>query len=160
LPRTVIYQVFDGMAYSNTVSSKVYINFAPTVSGTSTITYSAQQAPTAINSNITVSDRNGQTLAYATVSLSNFFFPQEDVLGFVGNASTGDLVGSYNGVSGVLTISSAGLPGTLAQYQAALRLVTYSNSSSTPTLLSRTVTYQVNDGAVFSNTTSSTVRVI
>ena len=159
LPRTVTFQVNDGKASSNTVSSMVSINFAPVVSGTNTINYSASQAPTAINPNFTVSDQNNITLSYATVSLSNLFIANEDVLGFVGNASTGDLVASYNSVTGVLTISSAGLPGTLAQYQAALRLVTYSNSSATPTLFPRTVTYQVNDGAVFSNTTSSTVVV-
>lgn len=159
-PRTVIYQAFDGLSNSNTVSSTVLINFAPTIAGTSSITYSAFQAPTVINTNITVSDQNSATLAYATVSLSNIFFPLEDVLSFVGNASTGSLVGSYNSTTGVLTISAAGVPATVANYQAALQLVKYSNSSSTPTLLSRTATFQVNDGSVFSNTTTSTIRVV
>lgn len=160
LPRTVIYQAFDGLSNSNTVSSTVLINFVPIVAGTSTAFYSALQAPTVINPSITVSDQNNTTLAFATVSLSNIFFSLEDVLSFVGDATTGSLVGSYNSISGVLTISAAGVPATVANYQAALQLVTYSNSSSTPTLLSRTATFQVNDGAVFSNTTTSTIRVV
>jgi hypothetical protein len=159
-PRTIVYQAFDGKAYSNTVSTPVYFNFAPSLSGSSSIVYASFQGPTVINSNITVSDPNSITLSYATVSLSNIFFPTEDVLGFVGSAATGDLVGSYNNATGVLTITSAGALGTLANYQAALRSVTYNNTGSPPSKFTRTVSYQVNDGNVFSNTVNSTVTVV
>ena len=160
VPRTVIFQVYDGFAYSDGLSSSVAINFAPTLGGGGTsITYSASQAPTVINSGITVNDANNFSLSSATVSLSYLFFPLEDVLGFVGNASTGNITGSYNSKTGVLTLTSAGALATVANFQAALRLVTYSNISATPSLFSRTVTYQVNDGVAVSNLVTSTVVV-
>ncbi len=160
VPRTVIFQVYDGFAYSDGLSSSVVINFAPTLGGGGTsITYSASQAPTVINSGITVNDANNFSLSSATVSLSYLFFPLEDVLGFVGNASTGNITGSYNSKTGVLTLTSAGALATVANFQAALRLVTYSNISATPSLFSRTVTYQVNDGVAVSNLVTSTVVV-
>ena len=160
VPRTVVFQVYDGFAYSDGLSSSVGINFAPALgNGGTSITYSASQAPTVINSGITVSDANNYTLSSATVSLSYLFFPLEDVLGFVGNASTGNITGSYNSTTGVLTLTSVGALATVANFQAALRLVTYSNISATPSLFSRTVTYQVNDGVAVSNSVASTVVV-
>ena len=159
LPRTIVFQVYDSFAYSNNLATTVEINFQPLLAGNSKITYSALQAPTAINSVITVSDANNYTLSYATVSLSNLFFPLEDVLGFVGNASTGNITGSYNSTTGVLTLTSAGALATVANFQSALRLVTYSNVSSTPSLFSRTVSYQVSDGVILSNVVTSTVVV-
>ena len=164
LPRTIVFQVYDGFANSNNLSSSVGINFVPTLAGSDSspsnpIVYMAGQAPTVINAVITASDANNYTLSYATVKLSNLFFPLEDVLGFVGNASTGNITGSYNSATGVLTLTSAGALATVANFQAALRLVTYSNISTTPSLFSRTVSYQVSDGVVLSNVVTSTVAV-
>ena len=82
--RTIVFQAYDGVAYSNTLSTPVDFNFSPSLSGTSTISYTAGQAPTVINPNISVTDPNSLYLSYATVSLSNIFFAPEDVLSFVG----------------------------------------------------------------------------
>ena len=161
LPRTIVFQVYDSFAYSNNLASSVGINFAPTLAGSNVtpVTYTVGQAPTVINSVITASDANNFTLSYATVKLSNLFFPLEDVLGFVGNASTGNITGSYNSATGVLTLTSAGALATVANFTSALRLVTYSNVSATPSLFSRTVSYQVSDGVILSNVVTSTVVV-
>ncbi len=51
-----------------------------------------------------------------------------------------------------MSLSSAGNTATLAQWQAALRAVQYSNSSDNPSTSSRTVSYVVNDSALNSNT--------
>ncbi len=160
VPRMITFQVYDSFATSNNLSTSVGINFAPVLAGGGTsINYTALQAPTVINSGITVSDANNFSLSSATVSLSYLFYPLEDVLGFVGNASTGNITGSYNSTTGVLTLTSAGALATVANFQAALRLVTYSNVSATPSKFSRTVTYQVNDGVIASNLVTSTVVV-
>ena len=58
-----------------------------------------------------------------------------------------------------MTLTSAGGTATLAQWQAALRAVQYSNSSDNPSTSARTVSYQVNDGTANSNTVTSTVNV-
>ena len=93
------------------------------------------------------------------MKLSNFFFAGQDFLGFVGDASTGSITGSYNALTGVLTLTAQGGSASVANFQAALRLVTYSNVSSNPSKFNRTVTFQVFDGAAFSNTVTSTVVV-
>ena len=71
----------------------------------------------------------------------------------------GNIAGSYNATTGVMSLSSAGNTATVAQWQAALRAVQYSNSSDNPSTAARTVTYQVNDSAANSNTVASTVNV-
>jgi hypothetical protein len=159
-PRTVIYKAFDGLAYSNGLPSTIYFNSAPTLTGGSAITFSASQFPTVINPVITVADANNSSLSYATVSLSNYFFPLEDVLGFVGNASTGNINGIYNNTTGVLTLNSSGATATLANFQAAMRAVTYYNVSATPSQFKRTVTFRVNDGSAFSNPVTSTITIV
>ena len=47
----------------------------------------------------------------------------------------------------------------LAQWQAAYRAVTYTNSSDTPNTSNRTISFQVNDGALNSNLGTQTVSV-
>lgn len=158
--RTIEYQVNDGLSSSNTLNTPVYFNFPATLSGTNAITYQAGQLPTAINPNLTITDPNSLTLSYATVGLSNFFFSSQDYLTFAGDSTTGNITSSYNATTGTLTLYSAAQPATVAQFQAALRKVAYYNFSSTPTLFPRTVTYQVNDGNVFSNSVTATVNVI
>ena len=158
-PRTIVYQVFDGIAYSNSVTSMIYFNTAPVLTGSSVINYSVFQAPTPINTGITVADANNVNLRSATVSLSNRFFAGQDYLGFVGDATTGNISGNYSAQTGVLTLTAGAGGATVANFQAALRLVTYYNVSANPTLFNRTVTFRVSDGAALSNTVNSTVVV-
>lgn len=156
-PRTVYFQVSDGTFFSNNVTSTVNINYAPVLAGSSNLKYTTLQAATPINPNITVSDPNSQTLQSATVSISTYYQSNQDQLTFTGNASTGDIFASFDFTTGIMTLKSGGLPATLAQYQAALRLVSYVNSSSFPLTTTRTVSYQVNDGNANSNVVKSTI---
>ena len=71
----------------------------------------------------------------------------------------GNIAGSYNAATGVMTLTSAGGTATVAQWQAALRAVQYANSSDNPSTASRTVSFTVNDGTTGSNTVASTVNV-
>src|SRR5207245_4413393 len=74
-------------------------------------------------------------------SITGNFHAGQDVLGFAGTAN---IIGSYNTSIGVLTLSGTDTP---AAYQAALRSVTYSNSSEDPSADTRTISFQVDDGA-------------
>ncbi|MCY2968660.1 MAG: hypothetical protein NT069_34390, partial [Planctomycetota bacterium] len=58
-----------------------------------------------------------------------------------------------------LLLISAGASATKAQFQAALRLVTYRNSSLNPSKANRSVAYQISDGTNLSNTVTSTITV-
>src|SRR5262249_30452608 len=100
------------------------------------------------------------TLTSGTVSVTGGFASSEDVLSFTNNPATmGNIAGTYNSTTGVMSLTSAGGTATLAQWQAALRAVQYSNSSDNPSTSARTVSFTVNDGSGNSNTVASTVNV-
>src|SRR5690625_6869775 len=71
----------------------------------------------------------------------------EDVLGFSNEGSTmGNIAGNYDSGGGVLTLTTSDASATLSEWQAALRTATYHNTSATPYMDNRTVTFTVNDG--------------
>ncbi|RTY36918.1 DUF4347 domain-containing protein, partial [Chlorobium phaeovibrioides] len=131
--------------------------------GTTAFTESASASSSAdakkIDEGITVFARSGEILTGATVSITGNFKSGEDILAFANDSSTmGDLTGSYDSATGVLTLSSSGGV-TAAQMQAALRAVTYRNTSETPTESTRTVSFVVNDGSVGSVVVTKLVSV-
>src|SRR5438067_28005 len=81
---------------------------------------------TAIDAGLTITDVDSATLTGATVTISNNFNNAQDVLGF---ADIG-LIHFVSYTGGVLTISGTD---SVANYQAALRTVTYQNTSDNPT---------------------------
>ena len=124
-----------------------------------TITYSANDPATAIDTGITISDTESPTLSTATVTITNFV-SGEDLLAFTNDGSTmGNISGSFNSGTGVLTLASSSATATLAEWQAALRSVTYANTSATPSTTPRSVDFVVNDGTVDSNILTSTVNI-
>ena len=138
----------------------VRVNDAPVLATGSVLAYTENQAATAINTVITTADLDNATLASGTVSITTNFAAGQDVLGFTNVPATmGNIAGAYNAATGVMTLTSAGATATTAQWQAALRAVNYSNSSDSPSVLARTVSYTVNDGTVNSNTVTSTINV-
>ncbi|MES2531891.1 MAG: DUF4347 domain-containing protein, partial [Pseudomonadota bacterium] len=161
--RTVSFTVNDSAANSNTLASTVNVtavNDAPTLATGSTLSYTENGNPAAINGAITVADLDNTTLASGTVAITGNFVPGQDVLSYTNvPASMGNIAGSYNATTGVLTLTSAGNTATVAQWQAALRAVQYANGSENPSTLARTVSFTVNDAAANSNTVTSTVTV-
>src|SRR5207302_5944462 len=147
--RTVSYTVNDGAANSNTVASTVNVtavNDASTLATGTTLNYTENGAAGAINAALTVADLDNPTLPSATVSITSNFASGQDVLSFTNVPATmGNIAGSYNAATGVMTLSSAGSTATLAQWQVALRAVQYSNSSDNPSTSARTVSFTVHD---------------
>jgi hypothetical protein len=116
--------------------------------------------PVAIDGGLTVWDLDNASLASATVSISGGFHAGEDVLGFTNDGATmGNITASYNAATGVMTLTSAGGTATLAQWQAALRSVTYTNLEVTPDATTRTVSFSVDDGTDASAFATRTVTV-
>jgi hypothetical protein len=132
------------------------VNDAPTLVTTSTLAYTEGLAAV-VNGLITVADIDNTTLASATVSITSGF-ENADVLSFT-NATMGNIVGSYNAATGVMTLTSASATATLVQWQLALRAVKYNSTSDNTATLSRTVSYQVNDGALNSTVVTSTINM-
>ena len=101
--------------------------------------YTENAAATVIDAAVTVTDPDaGTTITGATVQISGNFASGQDVLA---------LAGSHPGIGAsfvgdTLTLTGSASP---AAYQAALRDVTYSNSSENPSTLPRTITFTVTD---------------
>ena len=93
---------------------------------TGAISYSKNAPATEIKTDLALSDVDSATLTGATVSITGNFTAGQDVLGFV---DQNGITGSYNAATGVLTLSGTA---TVADYQAALRSVTYFNSERQP----------------------------
>lgn len=117
--------------------------------------------PVVVDSGIIVSDPDGPNIAYAKVQVTTNYASGEDVLGFSNTdmALYGDIAGFWNAGLGTLTLTSSGGAATQAQFQAALRAVTYTNTSEAPIVANRTVTFQVNDGSLDSNVVSRSVTI-
>ena len=87
------------------------------------------------------------------MSITSNYQSAEDVLGFAGTAT---IKGTWNTAAGTLTLSGTD---TLANYLAALRSVTYTDSSGIPNTSTRTVSFQVNDGSSASNVATRQITV-
>lgn len=111
-----------------------------TISGTTNFTIGSSQ-PQVINNALTVQDsaNPSATLDGATVTINANFNSSQDVLGVQGSLASG-LSASYDSSTGVLRISGTS---SIANYQAALRQVTYRNTSGSPTAGDRGITFTI-----------------
>ena len=106
-----------------------------------------------VTSSITIADVDSAVLASATVQITGNYLFGQDQLTFTNTAT---ITGAWDVASGTLTLSGAD---SVANYQAALRSVGYTNTSDNPNTLVRTATFRVNDGAANSNTQSRDITV-
>jgi hypothetical protein len=154
---TIDWSINDGVASSGTTTSTLnVVHVAPTVTASGTVDYGPLGSPAVLDSTLTASDPDsGGNLTGATVDISSGF-------------TTGDALNfaTQNGITesgfsnGTLSLTGAA---SIANYQAALRSVTYSSSLSDPTVggtdNSRTISWSVNDGVTISAVPTSTVDV-
>ncbi|WP_321956760.1 DUF4347 domain-containing protein [Paraburkholderia bannensis] len=162
--RTINYAVNDGYATSNTVTHTIAVQAGPSIvtdSGSAAFVAAdnAPSTPVAIDSGLTLSDVTSTTLTSATVAITGNFHASEDVLGFTNDGTMGNIAASYNHNTGVLTLTSAGGTATLAQWQAALREVTYVDMAVTPNSATRTLSFQASDSIYTSTVATRTVTV-
>ena len=130
------------------------VNDAPAVTTTgTTLAFTENGAATAVDANLSVSDIDSVNLNSATVSIAAGYASGEDTLAFTNQAG---ITGSWNVATGVLTLTGNA---SVAQYQTALRSITYLNSSDSPSTVTRTVAFVVNDGVANSNTGTRSISV-
>ncbi|WP_178030044.1 Ig-like domain-containing protein [Phytobacter sp. SCO41] len=155
--RTISFQVTDGSSNSSPVATRTVtvtaVDQTPIVStsgGSAAFTAGDNTAPTpvVVDNGLTLADLDNTTFASATVAITGNFHSGEDALAFTNNNAGiyGNIVGSYNSATGILTLSSSGATATVAQWQAALRAVTWTDLAVTPNTATRTVGFTVNDG--------------
>ena len=142
----------DNMA-ADSIFTFTPTNTPPTLTAGATANYVEDGPAAVIDNTITVADTDNTSLASATVEITTNFVTGEDMLTFV---NTANITGAYNVTNGVLNLTGTD---TLAAYQAALRSVRYLNTSNTPSILPRTISWIGNDGVAQSAPVTSTVNV-
>ena len=101
-----------------------------------------------------VKDVDSPTMQSATLTMTN---PQTGDLLLVGGLPPG-IVASVNAGGNVVTLTGAA---SLASYQAAIHAVQFNNTTDAPpAAIDRIVTVVVNDGALNSNTVTSTIHIV
>ena len=144
----------DGTLHSqHTFTIAVVLDAAPVVTAGHTLGYTENQAATAIDTALTVTNSDNATLDHATVQITGGYVNGEDVLGFT---DTANITHSFNAATGTLTLTGID---TVADYQAALAAVTYHNTSDNPSGAARTVTITANDGTLDSAPVTDTINV-
>ena len=119
-----------------------------------TLNYTENDPATMLAPSLTVSDvDNGET--GATVAVTSNFRSGEDVLSYTAPGGN-PVTGSYDAGTGVLTLSGGATP---AQYQAALRAVSYRNSSDAPDTSLRVATFTLNGAAGVSGSALRSIQV-
>jgi len=115
--------------------------------------------PVVIDGGITVSDPDNTTLTSGIVYVTGNFQNDQDVLIFANDGATmGDIIGTYNKATGVMTLSSAS-GASIGAWESALRSITYGNKSENPNSSDRTINFSVSDGSASSASVTKTVSV-
>jgi VCBS repeat-containing protein len=150
------YKANDGTLNSNVATVTITIspvNDAPVLTAGGTLNYTENAPASVIDNTITITDADSASLTGATAQISANYVSGQDVLSF---APIGAINAVFNPGTGTLTLSGSD---TVANYQAAVRTVKYTNTSDNPSTAARTVTWQANDGVSLSNTATSTINV-
>ncbi|MBF0125799.1 MAG: DUF4347 domain-containing protein, partial [Magnetococcales bacterium] len=149
--RTVTFSVTDtnsngqgGGALTTTASRDIVLttlNDAPGVTTTAApLAVTESDAPMAVDHSLSLSDVDDDNIVGATVQITGNYLSSEDLLAFTDQAG---ITGTWNGATGTLTLSGTA---SKADYQAALRSITYQNTNGdNPGLATRTVTFSVTD---------------
>jgi gliding motility-associated-like protein len=146
-PDSFDFTVSDGVYEDNgTITINVLpVNDPPIITGSNTpVTYAF--IPVLIDNAILISDVDDTQMNGATISISTNFQSTEDVLLFT---NQNGITGTYNSTTGILTLTGNS---SIANYITALRSIQYQNIDATPVLLTRQISFIVNDGDDNSNT--------
>jgi hypothetical protein len=145
---------FGGSDTSPVQTFTITIGAAPVLATTGTGLAYTENGISILDSGITISDADSPTLASADVTLTTNYANGQDTLAFTTQSG---ITGSWTAATGVLALSGAA---SVANYQAALRFVTYSNSSNNPNTALRTVSFTASDGILTSSPATRTVSVM
>lgn len=162
--RIVSFAVNDGIKTSAPATNTVAVLGPPTIttdSGSASFVAgdNATSTPVVVDPGLTVTDGVSSMFTSATISVAGNFQAGEDVLSFSNDGSTmGNVSAAYISATGEMMLASSGSTATVAQWQAALRSVTYTDSAVTPNTSTRTISFSVVDAA--SNTSNTATRTV
>jgi hypothetical protein len=154
-PKVVEFKANDGDADSNLATKNINVtgaNDAPTITTTgASLAYTEGDGPVAVDSGLTLTDPDSTQIQGATVQISGAFVQADDELAFT---NTANITGAYNDTTGTLTLSGTD---TVANYQAALRSVTFENVNQNPSG-SKTIAFQATDAEGAASSTQ--IRIV
>jgi hypothetical protein len=155
--RTITFVVNDGNSDSDGESLNVAvtpINDPPVVTlSVANVAYTEAAGPVVLDNGIVISDVDNSDLVDAFIRISGGYVQGEDTLIYSGTT----LTPTFDEGNGRLRLNGVA---TLADYQQALREVSYNNLSANPTAVNRTVEFVLNDGAGVSLAQTMTVTVM
>ena len=118
------------------------------------IAYTEGDGNVSLSSLITVVNPSDENITNAKVAISSGFVTSEDVLHFT---SQNGITGSFNTTSGVLDLSGTT---TIANYQTALRSITYQNTNnSNPSTTNRVLDINITDSKATSLNVQRTIAI-
>lgn len=157
---TVTLTVQDGGEDGTTPDSEDFtisvapVNDQPQVNAVVTnINYTEGDGAVILDGAMTITDVDNTSMAVATIMIASNYVQGEDVLGFTNQPG---ITGAFDAVAGTLTLSGAS---SIANYEAALQLVTYENTSATPDVSTRSLDISVNDGSATSSFQTITITI-
>ncbi len=144
--RVINFTGTDGTDVNSPVAvSRIAItaNQAPVLLTTSpfAVNHTENNGQVGIDTLISISDVDSTILTSASVSITTNYTPGQDTLVFTNQPG---LSGSFNTAAGVLTITGNA---SVADYQAALRTITFDNSSESPNTATRQIEWSVTDAS-------------
>ena len=116
--------------------------------------YTEGGSPVGITGNLSLADLDDINIESAVVRISNNFTAGEDVLIFTDQSG---IVGSFDAMTGILTLTGSA---SVVDYQAALTTIAYNNTSPNPSMLTRTVSFEINDGDLNSNILNRDIELV
>ncbi len=132
------------------------VNDSPVIFGVEPepLIYTENDPPLTVSDVLGLSDADDVWLQSAVIEITNHFLAGEDVLAF---SDTVEISGDFDETTGRLTLQGID---TVANYQAALRSVTYENTSENPSSLTRTLSFTVDDGIADSNSQTRDIELV
>lgn len=143
------------------VTGSAVVGTPPTLANIegSPLSFQEGDPATQLTNTITVADPDPSEIASATVQITGNFDPSEDLLSTDGGVPPSITVGAFSPGTGTLELTG---PASPADFETALRAVTYGNSDPVnPSPATRTVSMQVVDGdGNPSNTVARQISVV
>ncbi len=115
------------------------------------LAYVENAAPTAVTATLALTDADSANVASGAVAVSAGFESGLDALACVSAAT---IMATFSTSTGVCSLSGSA---PLASYQTVFRSITYVSNTDDPTVISKTVSFLANDGALDSATATRTI---
>ena len=158
--KTVEFKVNDGDVNSNLATKDLAVtstNDGPVVTSGGTLSYTENDPATAVHSGLTIDDLEDDNLSGGSASITANYQAGQDDLSWTDNNLADNV--TLDGVNSTdQTIVLTGID-TEANYQAALRAVTYQNGSESPSTVNRTVTISATDQPGLTGSDTRTIAV-